>query len=162
MPSASDISSSATDAKPSLVADLAIAGLVLAIFAAVLLPRLDSETATLANPLHDIAAAAGSLQSAASLKRAESLTRGKPISRDLDAPDSGALISVSRPIAAEDCARLWNRLLPQGPVANTEPNTEFRVSPTPEPGLCRYQYRGAGAKLYTISYSPKSGKVAYE
>jgi|GEM_PF-4728303 len=76
----------------SLVADVAIAALLLAMFAAILAPHWQKTAAVEQEDehLHDIATAAGSLLSAVSLQRAEALTKGGTIKRDFDAPRTGA------------------------------------------------------------------------
>lgn len=154
----------ATVESHSLVADVAIAALLLAMFAAILAPHWQANAVAENQDehLHDIATAAGSLLSAVSLQRAEALTKGGTIKRDFDAPRTGALKVVPRPIAAEACAEMWNTLLPDGPVATTGGESAFTVDMTEERGLCLYRYTGSNDQRYVISYRPDSGQVAYE
>ncbi len=148
----------------SLVADVAIAALLLAMFAAILAPHWQKTAAVEQEDehLHDIATAAGSLLSAVSLQRAEALTKGGTIKRDFDAPRTGALKVVPRPIAADTCAHMWNTLLPDGPTVTTGGESAFTVDVTDQRGVCLYRYTGSNDERYVISYRPDSGQVAYE
>ncbi|MEM7376043.1 MAG: hypothetical protein AAF460_00925 [Pseudomonadota bacterium] len=161
MSNATDDTIQPNNALARVFTDFAIGVLFMAVMAVILAPRMSEEEPKRADHLHDVAQTAGSLQSAASLERAQRLTRGGTVKRDFETPQTGALRVIPRPIAAADCARMWNTLMPDGPEAATGGDSLFTVDATDTRGVCLYRYTAAHDQAYVISYRPESGQVAF-
>ncbi|MEM9601397.1 MAG: hypothetical protein AAGA11_00920 [Pseudomonadota bacterium] len=161
MSNAADDTNQPTNALTRVFTDFAIGVLFMAVMAVILAPQVSEEEPKRADHLQEVAETAGTLQSAASLERAQRLTRGGTVKRDFDSPRTGALRVIPRPIAAADCAQMWNNLMPDGPEAATGGDSLFTVDTTDTRGLCLYRYTAAQDQAYVISYRPESGQVAF-